>query len=73
MTEQELRIELSETTTLVEKLKEENSDLKIKIVEADALLSEDRVLKECKYHTLTNIATVKLDKRFDIQKNDVVA
>lgn len=73
MTEQELRKELSHTSALIEQLREENSDLKIKLVEADAILSEERMLKESKYPNLNNIALVKLDKRMDTQKHDALA
>lgn len=49
MTEQELRKEINYTMNMIEQFREENADLKCRLVEAESLLSEERMLKECKY------------------------
>lgn len=57
-----MRREIKSLNSLVDQLKEENADLKCKVVEAEAQLSEERLLKE-----------VKLEKRIENQRQDALA
>jgi hypothetical protein len=51
---------------------EENADLKCKLVEAESLLVEERMLKECKC-LFCQIVLVKLEKRIESQQQEVKA